>query len=614
MKIRLSIAVKQLLFIAPLVSLPIALVGYFSYQTALGLVTRMSQEEQMLLVRGAADKIDGIFSSCRLDLEMISQIPFLTDFYLAIIQQKPQEAQVNRKHLNQLFRYLLDSSPYYFQIRFFDSQGREMIKALKQGADGSQPEGVDDGFYGKFRKVKMESLFISDIDFSEARKGYVVYFAKPIIHADRQIGGTVVIDLDYEKMVELIKAIQVGAKGYAFMVDHRGRTIAHPEFAPYEMDLKNYPNPQLREFIVDMMTGETGWKTYQYFGKKIAAYTPIPTMKWSLAVSIPIAEFKREVQHLQKRIFEMVLLALFVTVAAVIVLSYNLIRPVRRLVTATERIAGGNLEQEIPVQSGDELGTLTRSFNRMVHKLRETQNELVRSEKLSSLGRLSAGVAHEIRNPLNAMKGAIVLLQRRRPEDPLIAEYTPLILEEIERLNSFVSDFLYLAKESVPRLLPTNLNALIQNTLALFEEQLAARGIHIIRHLEAVLPEAPVDLHQMEQVLINLLLNARDAMPDGGSLEITTRYRPGESPGPGTDRVVITIKDSGTGIPAEHQKNIFDPFFSLKKGGTGLGLPITLGIVENHGGKLTLQSAEGKGTVVTLELPVAHERSRGVTP
>jgi signal transduction histidine kinase len=310
----------------------------------------------------------------------------------------------------------------------------------------------------------------------------------------------------------------------------------------------------------------------------------------------------------------MVLVALFVTVAAVIVLSYNLIRPVRRLVTATERIAGGNLEQEIPVQSGDELGTLTRSFNRMVHKLKETQNELVRSEKLISLGRLSAGVAHEIRNPLNAMKGAIVLLQRRRPEDPLIAEYTPLILEEIERLNSFVSDFLYLAKESVPRLLPTNLNALIQNTLALLEEQLAAQGIHISRHLEAALPEAPVDLHQMEQVLINLLLNARDAMPDGGSLEITTRSLSGESPGPETDRVVITIKDTGTGIPAEHQRNIFDPFFSLKKGGTGLGLPITLGIVENHGGKLTLQSVLGEGTVVTLELPVAKERNRGVTP
>ena len=115
-----------------------------------------------------------------------------------------------------------------------------------------------------------------------------------------------------------------------------------------------------------------------------------------------------------------------------IVLSYNLLRPVKRLVAATERISSGDLTQEIPVKSGDELGALTRSFNRMVGNLREIQSELVRSEKLISMGRLSAGVAHGIRNPLNAMKGAIVYLQRRKSGDPLIEEYAQLILEGIE--------------------------------------------------------------------------------------------------------------------------------------------------------------------------------------
>jgi signal transduction histidine kinase len=372
------------------------------------------------------------------------------------------------------------------------------------------------------------------------------------------------------------------------------------------MDLKNYPNPRLREFIIDMMAGETGWKTYSYLGEKIAAYTPIPAMKWSLAVSIPIEEFKKEVQALQKRIFEVVLIALILVVGAVIILSYNLIRPVRRLVMATERIAGGDLDQGIPVKSGDELGMLTQSFNRMIQDLKETQNELLRSEKFISLGRLSAGVAHEIRNPLNAMKGAIVHLQRRRPEDPLIEEYTKLILEEIERLNSFVTDFLYLAKESVPKLIPTNLNELIQTTLHLFEEPLEAKGIQLIKHLEAPLPLIKIDPHQMEQVLINLLINARDAMPGGGALEITTLHERNEGGGDRWGKIVLSIKDTGIGIPPEHQARIFDPFFSLKKGGTGLGLPITLGIVESHGARLAVQSKAGEGTVVTLEFPVIN--------
>ena len=604
MKIRFSISVKLLLMIAPLVSLPIALVGYFSYQTALGIVIRMSQEEQMMSVKGAADKIDTIFYSCKLDLEMISRIPFLGDYYLARIKGQAKEAEVNRRHLNQLFTYLLDRSPFYYQVRFFDKEGTEMIRVLKGRQTPSRHIIREDGFYPAYKKASKKPLYISDITFSSTRQGYLVYFAKPLVHSNHQIGGTVVIDLDYDQMVKMVKEIQVGDKGYAFMVDQLGRTISHPEFAPYEMDLKNYPNPRLREFVIDMMAGETGWKTYYYLGEKIAAYTPIPAMKWSLAVSIPIEEFKKEVQALQKRIFEVVLIALIVAVGAVIIISYNLIRPVRRLVMATERIAGGDLDQGIPVKSRDELGTLTQSFNRMIQKLKETQSELVRSEKFISLGRLSAGVAHEIRNPLNAMKGAIVHLQRRRPEDPLIEEYTKLILEEIERLNSFVTDFLYLAKESVPKLIPTNLNELIQNTLALFEEPMEARGIQLTMNLEAPLPLIRIDPHQMEQVLINLLINARDAMPEGGALEISTHHERNEGEGDRLGKIVLSIKDNGIGIPPEHQAHIFDPFFSLKKGGTGLGLPITLGIVESHGGRLVVQGIAGKGTVVTLELPV----------
>jgi signal transduction histidine kinase len=299
-----------------------------------------------------------------------------------------------------------------------------------------------------------------------------------------------------------------------------------------------------------------------------------------------------------------VVFVLLLSGLAVIILSYQILRPVKRLVEATERVADGDLNQEIPVKSGDELGNLTRSFNRMIRRLKEIQRELILSEKLISMGRLSAGVAHEIKNPLNAMKGAIVYLQRRKADDPLICEYTQLILEEIERLDRFATEFLYFARQSSPKLVLTNLNELIQNTLTLFEAELRQKGICLMENFDDSLPALQIDSHQMEQVLINLLLNAMDAMPVGGNLELSTtikRY------GEGIESLMkaqIKVEDQGIGIPQEHLANVFDLFFSTKEDGTGLGLPISFGIVENHGGSLRIQSQEGIGTQVIIELPI----------
>jgi two-component system, NtrC family, sensor kinase len=256
------------------------------------------------------------------------------------------------------------------------------------------------------------------------------------------------------------------------------------------------------------------------------------------------------------------------------------------------------------VKSGDELGTLTRSFNRMVRNLRDTRNELVRSEKLISLGRLSAGVAHEIRNPLNAMKGAIVHMKRRRTDDPLIQEYTQLILEEISRLNLFVTDFLYLARQAAPNPVPTDINEIVKNVFTLFEKRLGEKPIKVAMRLDPSLPLLKADPNQMEQVIVNILINAMDAVSDGGSIEVSTTMKRNDHEAGSQATVLITIEDDGVGIPERDLQSVFDPFFSNKEGGTGLGLPISLGIVESHGGLLKIKSREGEGTTVIIELPI----------
>lgn len=295
-------------------------------------------------------------------------------------------------------------------------------------------------------------------------------------------------------------------------------------------------------------------------------------------------------------------LTLVSAILGVSLLSYFMLRPVRNLVAATRRIATGDLDQEIPVSSRDELGELTRSFNRMVKNLGRIQNELVRSEKLISLGRLSAGMAHEIRNPLNAMKGAVVFMQRKRSDDGLIQEYTQLVSEEIDRLNRFVTDFLYFARQARPKPAPTDLNQLMLSVEQLFAEQAETKGIRFSNRLSPGLPPVMLDVHQIEQVLVNLLINAMDALPEGGDITFSTFAVKSDDGSP--DRVRVELRDNGAGIPETDLQAIFDPFFSTKDSGTGIGLPLSLGIIESHGGTLIVRPREQVGTLATFELPV----------
>jgi signal transduction histidine kinase len=321
-----------------------------------------------------------------------------------------------------------------------------------------------------------------------------------------------------------------------------------------------------------------------------------------------VDELGKEALAIKWRVIEVAAIIFVFAVFGVSVLSYYLLRPVRELVAATNLMAEGNLNQEIPLRSRDELGDLTRSFNHMVKNIARIQNELIRSEKLISLGRLSAGVAHEIRNPLNAMKGAIVHIQRRRPGDPLIEEYTHLVSEEIDRLNCFVTDFLHFARQPQPKPVPTDINQLILSTQSLFAKQADEKDIRLVNRLDPHLPPVSVDPNQMEQVFINVLINAMDALPSGGEIAFSSLIRdnPGNGSGPG--QVRIEIRDNGIGIAEAHVQDVFEPFFSTKESGTGLGLPLSLGIVESHQGRMTLLSGHESGTVVVIELPVKTQK------
>lgn len=223
------------------------------------------------------------------------------------------------------------------------------------------------------------------------------------------------------------------------------------------------------------------------------------------------------------------------------------------------------------------------------------QDYLNQSEKLAMVGQLAAGAAHEIRNPLTVIYGFIQLLEQRLSDQERDRHHLPLILQEIERVNRIVTELLMLSKPSQPNYREVKLTDVLQSILPLMKAEASLHGIEIIDHCD---PQTAihVDVEQLKQILLNLMKNSVEAMKEGGVLTVESRLD--------EKAVHIHVRDTGEGIPPQYLVRIFDPFFSMKEEGTGLGLPISRRMVENHGGEMQIFSNVGKGTEIVITLPL----------
>jgi two-component system NtrC family sensor kinase len=316
------------------------------------------------------------------------------------------------------------------------------------------------------------------------------------------------------------------------------------------------------------------------------------------------------------------------------------VRPVSQLVDGTNRVSVGELDRAVPVHGSDELAVLGSSFNEMgqalaqanaernqllenlerqvldrTRALERAQAQLIQTEKLSSLGKLAASIAHEINNPLAGILTTAKLLIRTIGEGPddkrsaFLVRHLRLVQRETERCTAIVRNLLGFARERPLTLSDVDVNAALEEGLFLISSQIALQNIVLERRLEPV-PPVRADFGQIRQAFANLLINACDAMPKGGTLRASTHLA-------GPDRVVeVLIADTGTGIPREVLSKVLDPFFTTKEKGTGLGLSVVYGVVERHGGRLLIDSEPGQGTTVTIRLPLpddVDETSRPAT-
>ncbi|MDH4099344.1 MAG: ATP-binding protein [Nitrospirota bacterium] len=248
---------------------------------------------------------------------------------------------------------------------------------------------------------------------------------------------------------------------------------------------------------------------------------------------------------------------------------------------------------------------------RLFESTKKMKISLRRSDRLASLGTLTAGLAHEIRNPLVSVHTFLQLLPERYDDEEFRTQFHALACDEIERLNMLMEELLAFAKPSEPNLRPTSLNDTVDKMLILVGSECKKKGIEIIRDFSDNMPEIVMDKEQLKQVLMNLFLNAVQAMPAGGTLEVRTVSL---ATGGRTDFVQIEVKDTGVGIPESAVDNLFNPFFTTKEQGTGLGLAIAYQIIREHRGFIDVESKEGCGAAFFITLPVDprdHERRHG---
>jgi signal transduction histidine kinase len=402
--------------------------------------------------------------------------------------------------------------------------------------------------------------------------------------------------------------------------------------------------------------------------KKLVLYSPL-WIHGKIAGGIRLEISVEDVMDYLLKSQKMILISLILDASVLIIfgsflLSRVLVKPLKDLVRLTQKISEGDFSQTIEVTSKNEIGQLLSSFNRMTEKLKENQEsieknlksielankklkqaqeELIRTEKLASIGRFAAGVAHEVGNPLGAILGYTSILDKGGIDQEESKDYLKRIENEIERINRIVRELLDFSRPSKHEIRGIEVNSIVKNTLSLLSHQKNFKNIETQLELQPDLPMIKGDESQFSQVLINIILNAMDAMPNGGHLKIQTEnlfannlfgdglqplfpprrkgdpmesdYSQLRKPDPfsalltkfskGDQFVKIMISDTGVGIEQDNLEKIFDPFFTTKgpDKGTGLGLSISLSIIESMGGRIRVESEVGKGSTFEIYFP-----------
>ena len=309
------------------------------------------------------------------------------------------------------------------------------------------------------------------------------------------------------------------------------------------------------------------------------------------------------------------LIIVFIAAISAVVVSRKFTAPLESLSAGVRKIAKGDFDVKVDISSRDEIGQLADSFNDMASELLERERSLksaqlalVQSEKMAAVGTLSAGLAHEVKNPLSAVLGYAQLAKRKLSQPDVIKKHLDIIENETRRCNEIIGNLMQFSRQEIGEFTDVTINEVVEKSVGIVDHQLGLKNVRVNMKLAADIPEIIGNANQLQQVLMNLAINAQQAMePDGGTVDIATYFD--------NDNVYISVSDTGPGISEEVVEKIFEPFFTTKAAGegTGLGLSVTYGIIRDHKGDIRVERADSGGARFVIALPLHITREPGST-
>lgn len=592
---------------------PLLIIGHFSLQFTERLILNMVVRQ---LENVAADKVailERWLEERKADLTVVAGTSLL----------KSMKAEAIWPYLD----LIRNQYGVYKALTVVTADG-EMVIDSREGQPFNKTRG--DGGY-----VVRQELFISDITYARDDMESSFLIAAPIIGHDGQFVGTVFGSVGTTKIIVFVLNVALGKTGECYLVDKDGRFLAHKE--PHRILSQNISQSDSFKKIFEKRDRKQSYLDYR--GVEVLGVShKVGGTHWYIVVEQDREEAFQSAADLKRIVYLTVLLCIASALMLTWMISYYIVSPIRKLSASAANIADSRDPGPIggAIHRRDEIGLLYRAVADMSRKLQERQNHLEhkvglreaelkktdrilkkaqlmaeRSEKFAAMGRMGAAVAHEIRTPLTSIKLFMESIQAQIGSCPEDEEDFQIAMNQVGRIEATINRFLDFAKPQEPVFQPIQIAGLVEELLAIVRPQVNRQECFLNVAVDPNLPPITGDKRLLSEALINLFVNALEAMSAHGTLTITATADRFEANGRTTSCVRIDIGDTGSGI-ADHQiEKLFEPFFTTKATGTGLGLPLVLNTIKGHGGEIRVTSKLDHGTVFSLFFPLKHDEPLG---
>lgn len=630
-----SIKIQLICYICLLTTAPLLFVCIVEYYSSKSAIEQRMIEQLTSIADLKKSELNNWLEERLTDTSVIARNKVLAAAATSLLKQrrrfesidqlrKSEAGRINYERILNNLHVLKQFYKHYNVISIIDGANGEVVISTYPDIVGKTLS----SFSSYIGTLEKKDVAVKDIHTSELTDQNCMTYFCPVCMTDTItlessdiIIGVILLDVNVKNSIEPVirNWPGMGITGETLLVRREGDTII------YLNDLRHKPGAAL-QFVSPIHStldvpsvlsscGEEGIKeSIDYRGVPVlSAYRHIPILNWGLVAKQDVTEAFAPVEKLKNRVIVLILVCITVVIALGISFTNRITQPILQLAQGAKAIAAGNLDHRISIISENEVGLLAREFNHMAEKLKESYSnlekkveertaQLLRAERLAAVGELAAEVAHEINNPLGGLQNFASMIEHEPENISQTKKYATLMLEGLKRVEMIVKRLLTFSRPYTLHISENNINTVIRSSLEFIEHKTEPWHVTIHTELSESLPLLSIDADHISMVFINIMVNALESMPNGGTLTIKTDTCKRHE-----RCVTVSISDTGCGIRNEIMDKIFEPFFSTKnkegEKGLGMGLVISKRIIEDHHGEINIESKVGQGTTFIVCLP-----------